>query len=447
MPGGNLGPSVVVEAGSPLTRIGPVDESTGRIEVEAGAVAGEVDALLRKAGWFLPFLPSSAPWCSIGGIVANNAAGARSFSYGAVSKWVESLEGFLASGEAFRFGPDSGRSSTFDDLRDRLLPSTSELGADWPQVTKNSSGYALDRFLPSGDPIQLLVGSEGTLGVVTRVGLRSAPLPPHRGLVLLPARSPSELTALAAEAHALETITCEFLGRRLIEMAGLDRDREVGDLAREAFALVLLEVAGTEDEVVRDLDALQRIGDGVAGRGLATRDSAGIDRLWKLRHGASPTIAREADRGRISTQFIEDSVVPPERLGTYLEEVAEILREAAFDAVVFGHAGDGNVHVNPLVDVHSGTWRHRVRRTLDQVTTLVASLNGTLAGEHGDGRLRAPLLPRIWSDPAVRAFRTVKETLDPRGILNPGVVLPEEGQDPLALLSPRRRGHPAGPDD
>jgi FAD/FMN-containing dehydrogenase len=164
--------------------------------------------------------------------------------------------------------------------------------------------------------------------------------------------------------------------------------------------------------------------------------------LWRLRKAASPIIAREAGQGRISTQFIEDSVVPVSRLGDYLSGLDRILNAARLDAVIFGHAGDGNVHVNPLVEIHRPDWEEQVRTVLDQVVDLVASLGGTLAGEHGDGRLRAPFMERIWGAELGRAFQSVKETLDPAGILNPGVVVPLPGQDPLEGLSPRARTHP-----
>jgi FAD/FMN-containing dehydrogenase len=104
------------------------------------------------------------------------------------------------------------------------------------------------------------------------------------------------------------------------------------------------------------------------------------------------------------------------------------------DAVVFGHAGDGNVHVNPLVDVGTPGWRDRVRTVLEDTVQLVAGLGGTLSGEHGDGRLRAPLIGRIWPERVVTAFRTVKSRVDPENIMNPGVILPVPGQDPLEGL-------------
>ena len=150
-------------------------------------------------------------------------------------------------------------------------------------------------------------------------------------------------------------------------------------------------------------------------------------------------------------RFVLHEVLGLERLTAYpgYEEatpdlIDAILAEAGrgMDAVVFGHAGDGNVHVNPLVPVDAPGWEARVRAVLEGVVELVASLGGTLAGEHGDGRLRAPFLDRIWGPELSRLFRAMKGAMDPEGILNPGVVVPLPGQDPLEALHPRPRDWP-----
>jgi FAD/FMN-containing dehydrogenase len=130
-------------------------------------------------------------------------------------------------------------------------------------------------------------------------------------------------------------------------------------------------------------------------------------------------------------QFIEDGVVPIARLADYVRLLRSTLARHRLPAVIFGHAGDGNLHVNPLVDVREPGWRDTVEAVLLEIADGVAALGGTLSGEHGDGRLRAPLLERIWGEEMVGLFRTVKEAFDPHGILNPGVILPLAGQRPL----------------
>ena len=450
MPGGNVGPDIIVEIGrafSGIERLRSGSGGAGRIRVGAGATGREADRAARELGGFLPFLPASSRWCSVGGMVANNAAGPRSFRYGATHAWVEAVEGYFAWGEPFRAGPGGWSVEPFDRLHASLAASRPPRGKrpveGWPEVRKNSSGYGLDRFLPSGNPTDLLVGSEGTLAIVTAVELRLAPLPEDRGLATVPVYCADELAELAGAADEAGATACEFLGRRYLELTRPGLDAALRDLAQGAFALVILEVAGSPGEVSLQLGALTKSG-GRRGRpALVARDADEAASLWALRRAASPIIAREAGAGRFSTQFIEDSVVPPAKLATYLIELDRILGEVRLDAVTFGHAGDANVHVNPLVPTRDEDWRARVREAFEAVTELVASTGGTLSGEHGDGRLRAPMLPRIWSPAWVRAFTEVKETLDPRGILNPGVILaPDGGADPLEWLTPGPRAYP-----
>lgn len=458
MPGGNLGPSVVLAVADGVAGI-EVDRETDTVLAGAGAVADSVDAAARRTlGRRLPFLPASAAWCTVGGLVANNSAGAGTFRHGATHLWVEALAGVDWNGESFHLARDgTAEGPLTHSLRELATRSTfahltADRGADgllpgWPRVRKNSSGYALDRFLPSTpgrDPelMELLVGSEGTLAVVTQVRFRTAPIPAARGVLLLPARDAGELVSLVMELERTGAVACEMLGRRFLEISGLDRSGPAAPLAREAYALLLVEMEGSQEEVASGLDRAQEVGRRHGGEGLRARSAQEADQLWKLRKAASPIIARQASRGLLSTQFIEDSVVPVPMLGRYLEGLDRILRDARFDAVVFGHAGDGNIHVNPLVDVESPDWRPRVGRTLEAVAELVSELGGTLAGEHGDGRLRAPFLQRVWGERLAGAFREVKEVLDPAGILNPGVVIPLPGQDPLDGLTPRPRSHP-----
>ena len=458
MPGGNLGPYVVLSVGDGLSSI-QVDPDSRTVRAGAGAVADAVDRAARSdLGRRLPFLPASAAWCRVGGLAANDSAGAGTFGHGATHGWVEALSGVDASGEPFHLSREGTSSGSLASVLEELPhhPTLSTLVAErddegrlpgWPRVRKNSSGYALDRFLPSGaragcHPVDLLVGSEGTLALITEVRFRTAPIPDERGVLLLPARSPDELVALVLELDGAGAVACEMLGARFLDITGLRRGGPVAPLARDAYALLLVEVEGTRSQVAAALDRCQALGRSHGGPGIRARSHDEAGELWRLRKAASPIIARQARRGLLSTQFIEDCVVPVPALGRYLIELDRILEAARFDAVVFGHAGDGNIHVNPLVDVEAPDWQERVREALEAVVDLVADLGGTLAGEHGDGRLRAPFLERIWGARLAGAFRQVKGTLDPAGTLNPGVILPLPGQDPLEGLSPRPRSHP-----
>jgi FAD/FMN-containing dehydrogenase len=429
MPGGNVGRGIAVDLRTHFDFVAPLNPAMGTIRAGVGAVADAVEAVAGRHGRTLPFLPSSRDRCSVGGMVANNAAGARSFRFGAIRNWVESLEVVLPDGSVGVVGaPDGPVPPALS------LPVPAEAAwdpTDWVQVRKNSSGYAL----PDADrPERLLVGSEGTLALVTAATLRTAPAPEAQGVALLGLEDLELLPVVAARAEDLGFWSCEFLHRSFLELADLGSHPEVGHLCDGMASIVLLEVGGRPVQVS---DTLGAMGAWAMALGLPwteAEDGLGRDALWAVRKAASPIIADQAARGLRSTQFIEDSVVPVSNLPAYLRGLEEILREEDVRAVFFGHAGDGNVHVNPLVDPSREGWRESVHRILDRTARLVAHLGGTLAGEHGDGRIRAPYLETIWGAANVDRFRALKGALDPRGTLNPGVILPQAGQDPLEGL-------------
>jgi FAD/FMN-containing dehydrogenase len=447
MPGGNVGAGVVVdlvsgfaaapllEAGENLARVGP------------GVVLAVLNAAARPEGLRFPVDPSSGERCTLGGMIANNAAGPHTLRYGATRAWVDALEVVTDTGEQLRLArgqtPPPALAERLRAPLEAVAAGGGALWESWPRVRKNSSGYALRELMESGDLVDLLVGSEGTLALVTGAELRLDAIPAATGLALL------ELEALESIGEAVQLLlpldpaTCELLDRTFLDIvrrspAGLPYPVPP---ATEGLLFVEVEGDGTED-VRRRLDEVRRAVRGVAARCTVAPDAPTAARLWSLRRAASPLLAAEAPR-RISMQFIEDGVVPVDRLSDYLRALRRILAAHGMEAVIFGHAGDGNLHVNPLVDVGRRGWRRSVAAVLDEVTDAVAELGGTLAGEHGDGRLRAPLLERIWSPEAVHAFRAVKQAFDPRGILNPGVILPLPGQRPLDALPARWRSSTA----
>lgn len=437
MPGGNVGPGVALDLSANFRALDPLDLSSRTIRVEPGVLAGDVDRVARQAGLFLPPLPSSADRCTIGGMVANNAAGARTFKYGATRDWVQALDVVTADGTRHRLERDEDSPLGFAQLHAELRAELGNEPADWPNVRKNSSGYALDRFLPDAEAVQLVVGSEGTIAVITSATLRLAPLPESQAVTLLVIRNLLDVPILLQWARDHEASACEFFGRRFLEVASGSADT----LAIEgAESVLLMELDGDSDSVSSRTDALRRLARELGLEAIVGMEEIDRDKLWSLRHAASPLIASSAQEGLISTQIIEDSVVPPEAFGAYLSGLDDILGKADTDAVIFGHAGDSNVHVNPLLDVGRRSWRNDARTILEETVDLVADLGGTLSGEHGDGRLRAPFVERIWGPKLTGCFERTKAALDPAGILNPGVIVPLPDQDPLEGLWPQYGG-------
>jgi FAD/FMN-containing dehydrogenase len=218
----------------------------------------------------------------------------------------------------------------------------------------------------------------------------------------------------------------ELLDRTFLDVAALGGARLV-PLETEAALLVETEGASAADANQR----ARAIADAcVAAGAIVTRvaiDEAAERELWELRHAASPILAR-LDPHLKSMQVIEDGAVPPEQLPAYVDGIRATLASNAVRGVIFGHAGDAHVHVNPLIDVRLPEWRAQVDALLDEVTSLVTSLRGTLAGEHGDGRLRTPLSPRTWSGDATELFASAKRAFDPNCVFNPGVKVAVAGQ-------------------
>lgn len=430
MPGGNTGPGVIVDLtglSAPLT----LEGEGHRLRAGAGVVARVAESTARSQGRWLPALPSSAEWCTLGGMVANDAAGARSFRFGPVHQWLEEVTWVRNDGsiEVLRRCDAASQPAWMGEVMQILAASGLSDGARWPDVRKNSSGYALHRASQSGHAVDLVPASEGTLGVIVEVVVATHPQPETTGVVLVGLPAFDALPRVAEVASAAGASACEYFGRRLLELGELDHDPRLGALdCRQGAALI--EFAGSAEEVAVGLATVSAEAVDLGGS-IHSVDATEVEALWQLRHAASPTIARAAAQGRRSLQFIEDSVVPVQRVGHYAEGVSQILARHETDGVMFGHLGDGHLHVNPLIDLGHQTWPSRVRGILNDVVQLVAELGGTLAGEHGDGRLRAPLLERIWSPAHMAAFRSIKDLFDPHGVLNPGVIVPLAGQDPL----------------
>jgi FAD/FMN-containing dehydrogenase len=257
--------------------------------------------------------------------------------------------------------------------------------------------------------------------------LALAPAAEARASLFVAFRELERAVTAAIEARDHGATACELLDRTFLSIAA--RANAPLPVAEDTEAVLLVDVESHETRQVTTIaeglrDSFRRLG--ATEVTIAGGPGHEAD-LWSFRHAASPAIAR-MDPSLRSMQFIEDAAVPPQALAAYVRGVRAILERADTPGVIFGHAGDAHVHVNPLVDVRRADWRARVERILVEVTDLVAQLDGTLTGEHGDGRLRTPLLERVWSAEELRRFALIKAAFDPSNRLNPGVKVPLPGQ-------------------
>ena len=436
MAGGAIGHGVVVDT-SRMRETTAVDTTRRCVRIGAGVTRGEVQRLAAASGLRFPVDPSSGEFCTIGGMVATNAAGPHSLLHGPMRPWVLALDCVFADGDTATVergapaAPNAALRRFTRDAHPGLVARTAHRSD--ARVIKNSSGYALEAYRQSHDLIDLLVGSEGTLAIFTAVTVALIPAAAASASLLVAFRDLERAVGAAVMARTNGVAACELLDRTFLRIAAEDGRPLPVPSDSEAALMVEIEAhdtiaASMEAERLRTL--FRRAGADESTVAVGPGDEA---ELWSFRHAASPALAKLGARLR-SMQFIEDAAVPPEALAAYVRGVREILDRNDTPGVIFGHAGDAHVHVNPLVDTSRADWRQRIERILLDVTDLVARLGGTASGEHGDGRLRTPLMDRTWSKEERELFADIKRAFDPDAILNPGVKVPLPNQRAIDVV-------------
>jgi D-lactate dehydrogenase len=355
------------------------------ITVEAGCITAAISAHVEKDGLFYPPDPGSSPYCRIGGNLAMNAGGPHAVKYGVTRDYVLGLRAVTGCGETLCCGV---------------------------RTSKGVVGYDLTR---------LLVGSEGTLALITEATLRLLPLPPAKA-TLRAAYTSTRHACAAVQRVMAQRHTPSAL--ELMDPYALAAVRQMGaatDLPKGSHALLIAEVDGEPETIAGQLAALHQA---LAGEGnleiLEATDAAATTALWAARKSLSP-----ATKAMAPLKINEDVVVPISHLRDLLDSIEHIAAEQSLQIVSFGHAGNGNLHVNFLVHPENKDEMQRARNGLQKLFQKVLNLGGTLSGEHGIGTSKRDFLPLELSPENLAIQRAIKQVFDPDGILNPGKLLPE----------------------
>ena len=444
MAGGNVGPGVVVDLRRGFADAPAVDADARTARAGAGVTYQSLCEATARHGLVLPPDPASGKFCTLGGMAATNAAGPHTLRHGSMRRWVRALEFVTADGEVGRTGGRAdertvghadGRTDAEErcarDVLPEVLRRLPAIETAVPGAPKNSSGYDLAGWARSADAARLLVGSEGSLCFITAVEVALAPLPGRRSTLLVALRALGDVGPAVLALLPLGPSALELMDRTYLDFVQASAHRTLPS-GTEAVLLVEFEGDGAgAAEAVRGLASATERADEVEA----------ASELWELRHLASPILARLPEETR-SLQLVEDGCVPVARLGEYVLALREAARRHGFRIVVFGHAGDGHLHANVIADVRASDLTLRLAACLDEVTAAQVALGGTPAGEHGDGRLRAPYLASVFGEVFAELCRKVKSAWDPAGIMNPGVVVAQPGG--RALDMPLKVG-PAAP--
>lgn len=429
--GQTLGRGLILDFSKHFRRVGPLDPVSRTVRAQPGVVPAHLNRALRKDGLRFAPDPSSATWCTLGGMIANNAGGSHTVRYGATRENVVSLRVALADGTIIETAPSGsppGDSGTplASGLRRIVDRHRGVIEARQPATRRNASGYALrEACNGSVDLSKVIVGSEGTLGLVLEATLRLVPIPKSVATALVLFDDLEKSGAGVVEILRSRPSAVELLDRTFVEVIR-EADPKAGmALPDGTEAILIVELDGEDPREVRD--RLSQMEQALVSRlRLATEVRTGtrpedVARIWAVRKAASPILSRREGRLR-NTRFIEDAAVHPERMAEFVARLRSLLARHELKAAIFGHAGDCNLHCNPLMNQKDPRDLRVMEDIAEEFVDLVVGLGGSLSGEHGDGRLRTPYLRRAYG-PLADVFREVKTLFDPDGLLNPGIIV------------------------
>ena len=364
-----------------MDRVLEFDEEDLIAVVEPGLVLGRFQRFVESKGLFYPPDPSSSDFCTIGGNVGEGASGPRSLKYGGTRNYVLGLEALLPNGNAFKCGA---------------------------RTVKSVAGYDLTR---------LMVGSEGTLGIATKITLRLLPLPEDISTVMVffpsvddAARAVSRIIASRLIPRALEFMDSEAI--RVI------KGSEKGLFPEGVDSILIVEMDGDSGDVKRDSGRLLDICRGCNSIGSQVAvDYEARQKIWRARKVLSQTLYKIKP-----TKINEDIVVPRSRIPDMIRELKRISDESMVKIVSFGHAGEGNLHVNVMTDINDSNEYKRALDAVDRIFKATLSLNGSITGEHGVGITKSRYLKLETGDAAYNLMKGIKRQFDPNNILNPGKI-------------------------
>jgi D-lactate dehydrogenase len=366
-----------------MNRILRLDRDNRLMVVEPGVSNQAVQDAAATEGFFWPPDPTSAAVCTVGGNLAYNSAGPRAVKYGTPRENTLALRAVTGTGQTIRTGA---------------------------RTSKGVVGYDLTR---------LLIGSEGTLAIITEATLRLTPLQPARRMLRAEYRDMHAAAAAVAEIMAQPVTPCalEFMDGNAIDMV---RGEVPADLHPEAGALLIIEIDGMESQLDVIGSTIAEAA-GVEGclsirQAQTARDAAA---LWEVRKALSPALRRMAPK-----KINEDVVVPVSRMPELVDRLSELARRHDIQIVNFGHAGNGNLHVNLLYDPDRATQQARAEACLEDVFAAVLEMDGTISGEHGIGLVKRAWVAKELDAHSLALMHAIKRQFDPKGILNPGKALP-----------------------
>lgn len=453
--GAALGSGQMLVFPAHLNRILELDTKTGEVTVEPGINFGKLNQTLQTHGHFIPTYPSSLEYSTVGGAVANNAGGIKSVKYGLIGEYVESLRVVLANGEVILTERLSKRElskklglATFEGeiyrAIDTLIEENRELvNSLKSRIVKSNAGYNLADVKDkdgSLDLTPLLVGSQGTLGIISEITLSSEPFNPEASLILAKFKGLDAFQAALLELKGMKELpsSLEMVNKDLLtEVHELNPNylKEVIEQPFPDYVLLVEFDSSSERSQKKEIKQARKILDRYAYEIQIETEPERRQRLWKVRQSSANYLSH-SDGHKFAVPLIDDGVVPVERINELIDGIHDIFRNVGLkSAPMWGHAGDGHLYVRPHLNLSQVGDRQRAFRLMNDFDNLVIKLGGSISAKHGDGRLKAPYLEVQYGSEVYALFGKIKKIFDPYGILNPGVKLGSSLEDIKKIVS------------
>lgn len=462
--GGSLTDSIVVDVCTHLNHIGDVTKKGDLITFtcEPGAMWRDVEKKLKRYDAYLPPYTSSKDICSIGGSIGNNAAGPDSLRYGHCADWVEALDVVLCDGHTYTIKPLNYKE--FKNLTKEkheyariareifalIEQNEKEIQTAKPKTKKNTAGYALWHVIKGGvaafkkgngtfDLTRLIAGSQGTIGIITKITMRALPIQHHTTLLVVPVFDLQDAAAVVTKSLKYNPINVELFDALTFDLAlknpSFFKQRLSGTVyyqtmlamyttyhirygrkTPEFTLLITLDeettLAHPPHEIIRDISTPRT-------RARVVTNRHEKEMLWQIRR-ASYTLSKFQDPKKRPAAFLEDMTVPPEHLAKFFIEVKRLLKEFNVTAAVHGHGGNGHFHFYPLLDFTEKTTPLLVEKMAEKFYSTAVKYKGNICGEHNDGIIRTPHLSKLFSKHVLELFKMTEHICDPEDIFNPG---------------------------
>lgn len=462
--GGSLTDSIVVDVCAHMKHIDEIVEKNGKItfSCEPGTMWRDIEKKLKKHDAYLPPFPASKDICSIGGSIGNNAAGPDSLRFGHCADWVESLEVVLSDGETYTIEPLTYKQyqklikekHLYATLAKKILAliedNEKEIMAAKPKTKKNSAGYPLWSVLSTSvaefkkgegtfDLTRLISGSQGTIGIITKITMRAQKIAKDTSLIVVPVFNLADAGAVVMKALEYNPINVEVFDALSFDLALKNPDFFKTRLSGANYYKVMLSMYTTYHVrylrkipeftllITVDAETAKKHDPATIARTISSeRVKARVikspverEMFWQIRR-ASYSLSKFQDKDKRPAAFLEDMTVPPKHLSAFFAEIKKLLAEFEVTAAVHGHGGNGHFHFYPLLDFTDPKTADKVEAMAEKFFTTAVKYEGNICGEHNDGIIRTPHLSKMFNTKTLDLFKQVEHLFDPDDIFNPG---------------------------